>query len=102
MTEKESRCPRATSRLVAGEPVLVVSTRVFRGIARGIQLQVSNQGLVGDEKTGGHTEGGPWSCVSAFSRVTKRHACVVSREFQRGAQVGGLGYMASPECALKR
>ena len=56
MTEKESRCPRATSRLVAGEPVLVVSTRVFRGIARGIQLQVSNQGLVGDEKTGGHTQ----------------------------------------------
>jgi hypothetical protein len=41
---------------VAGEPVLVVSTRVFRGIARGIQLQVSNQGLVGDEKTGGHTQ----------------------------------------------
>ena len=41
---------------MAGEPVLVVSTRVFRGIARGIQLQVSNQGLVGDEKTGGHTQ----------------------------------------------
>ena len=41
-------------------------------------------------------------CVVAISRVTNRSVCVVSQEFQRGAQVGGLKHMARPECALRK
>ena len=77
---------RATSRLV-----------FFRDIQPGLG-DLKKQEVETGRKT--HRRRPVVVCVVAISRVTNRSVCVVSREFQGRAQVGGLRYMASPECSL--